>query len=55
MLQATVASSTQADATLAAREMAKTLKEENLKAAFVYCSCELDVKTLVKELGNELQ
>ena len=41
MLQATVASSTQADATLAAREMAKTLKEENLKAAFVYCSCEL--------------
>lgn len=55
MLQATVASSTQADATLAAREMAKTLKEKNLKAAFVYCSCELDVKTLVKELGNELQ
>ncbi|MBF1023230.1 MAG: hypothetical protein HXK85_09160, partial [Lachnospiraceae bacterium] len=55
MLQATVASSTQADTTLAAREMAKTLKEENLKAAFVYCSCELDVKTLVKELGNELQ
>lgn len=54
MFKSYVASSTAADAKTAGKEAASGVKNPDLKAAFVYASCDYDVKALISAIREEL-
>lgn len=49
-----IATSTNADALAAAKELASAVKADDLKAVFAYCSCDYDVDALITAIGDEL-
>ena len=54
MFKSYVASSTAADAKSAGKEAAAGVKNPDLKAAFVYASCDYDVKAVISGIREEL-
>ena len=54
MLRPIIATSTNPDVLLAAKEVAAAAKVQDLKAVFAYCSCDYDVPALINAVGAEL-
>ena len=54
MFKALVGTSTNPDATLAGKEAAAAVRDAEVKAAFVYTSCDYDVPAVLAAIGGEL-